>query len=189
MSDIRSLSSTQKLVLIAMLSALGTLLMYLELPWIFYNFLRIDLSDVVVLIALVVLGVKEGLLIAFIKSFIHFALPLSNYTAGIGEMAAFIASGAYIIGYYFAANKLNLGVIVSMIISVVFMTLLMTFLNWLVITPLYGIVLFGDLFPNIFDSEYITGIISIYIPFNLLKGAVIMVVFGSVAKSLNLSMK
>lgn len=189
MNGISSLSSTHKMVLIAMLSALGTLLMYLELPWVFYQFLRIDLSDVVVLVAFVVLGMKEGLLVAFIKAFIHFALPLSNYTAGVGEIAAFIASASYIVGYYLASNKLNLGVIWSLVLSIVFMTFTMTFLNWLIITPLYGIVLFGDVFPSIFTTEYIIGIISVYAPFNLLKGAVIMAVFYSVSKALQLELE
>ena len=188
MNGINTLSSTHKLVLVAMLSALGTLLMYLELPWVFYQFLRIDLSDVVVLVAFVVLGFIEGFLVGFINAFIHFALPISNYSAGIGEVAAFIASASYIIGYYLASNKLNLSVIWSLVCSIVFMTLVMTFLNWLIITPLYGIVLFGDVFPSIFTGAYITGILSVYLPFNLLKGAVIMAVFYMVSRALELKL-
>ncbi|QMS84287.1 ECF transporter S component [Candidatus Xianfuyuplasma coldseepsis] len=177
MTSIQSLSQTQRLTALGVLSALATALMYLELPFVFYNFLRIDLSDVVVLLVFIFFGAKEGLLVAFVKSSIHFVFPGTNYTAGVGELAAFLASAAYIGGFYFATNKLNLKVLLSMVFSVVFMSLLMTFANWLFITPLFGIALAGEVFPNIFNPTYITTILSVYIPFNLIKGGIIMAVF------------
>lgn len=177
-------SSTYKLVLTAVLSGLAILLFYFELPVTFYNFLRIDLSDVVVLVALVFLGVKEGLYIAFVKSLIHFIFPGLNPTGGIGETAAFIASASYIVGYYFASNKLNLRVIPSLVVSIVFMTLVMTFLNWALFTPLY-FTYYGDVWPNQFNWVFIWSILSVYVPFNLLKGVVIASVFYAIYKALN----
>lgn len=186
MSIAKNFSQTQRIVLLGMLGALGTLLMFIELPFVFYNFLRIDLSDVVVLVTFVVFGYKEGIMVGFIKALIHFMLPLLNPTGGVGELAAFIASVAYIAGIYIGMKKLKMSLVPSLIFSVVVMTLIMTFMNWILITPLFGI-LYGGIYPNIFNGTYIWGILSVYIPFNLLKGVVVMSVFYGVYRILKLT--
>ena len=111
----RAISDTQRIVLLGVLSSIAVVLMYLEIPITLFSFLRIDLSDVVVLIAFSMFGVRAGITVGFVKSFVHFMFPGSNPTYGIGEAAAFIASVAYIGGFYistikFKLNKINCSV-------------------------------------------------------------------------------
>ena len=188
MSIQKEFSATQRLVLLGILSALGTLLMFIELPWVFYNFLRIDLSDVVVLVAFVLFGFKEGILVGLIKALIHFMLPLLNPTGGVGEIAAFLASAGFITGFYVSHKHLKLNVIWSLGLTVVINAIIMTVLNWVIITPLFTM-LYGGVFPNLFNMTYVWGIISIYIPFNALKGAVIVTVFYFITRTLKIEIK
>lgn len=181
---VMSMSETRKIALLGILSSIGAALMYIEIPITLFNFLRIDLSDVVVLVTFTVFGFKEGVLVAFVKSFIHFLFPGTNPTYGIGEIAAFIASVSYIGGYYIALNKFNLKKIYAFVFSIVFMSILLTFLNWIIIAPLYYIFLYSDTYPDIFNWIYIDSIVSVFLPFNLIKGSVIFSVFYIVDKSL-----
>lgn len=178
------MSETRKIALLGILSSIGAALMYIEIPITLFNFLRIDLSDVVVLITFSVFGFKEGVLVAFIKSFIHFLFPGTNPTYGIGELAAFIASVSYIGGYYIALNKFRLKQIYSFVFAIIFTSTLLTFLNWIIIAPLYYIFLYSDSYPDIFNWVYIDSIVSVFFPFNLIKGIVIISVFYIVEKSL-----
>lgn len=181
---IQSMSETRRIALLGILSSIGVALMYLEIPITLFNFLRIDLSDVVVLVVFATFGFKEAVLVAFVKSFVHFLFPGSNPTYGIGEVAAFLASVSYITGYYIAKSRLKLSKLYASIFSITFMSVLLTFLNWIIIAPLYYIVLYSNSYPDLFNMVYIDSIVSVFLPFNLIKGVVIFSVFYAVEKSL-----
>lgn len=198
MTSLKELSSTRKLAYLGVFAALATALMYIEIPYPFSAFLRIDLSDVVVIVVAVLIGLKEGVLIAFIKAFIHLLFPGLNPTFGIGELAAFIASITYILSFVTLTNKLNLNVILSSVISIVVMSLTLTFFNWILFVPLYDTLYlqpnnlidifksFTANYPYLFDGEYMKFVFGLFIPFNLIKGTIIYVLFFAVNKSLKL---
>ena len=179
-----NISDTQRIVLIGVLSSIATVLMYLEIPINIISFLRIDLSDVVVLIAFSMLGVRAGITVGFVKSFVHFMFPGSNPTYGIGEAAAFIASITYIGGFYISTIKFKLNKVYSAIFTIAFMSFILTFLNCIIIAPLYYMVLSNADYPNLFNTTYINSITTVYLPFNLIKGTVIFTVFLTIDKIL-----
>ncbi len=180
-----NVTDTQRIVLLGVLSSIAVVLMYLEIPITLFSFLRIDLSDVVVLIAFSMFGVRAGITVGFVKSFVHFIFPGMNPTYGIGEAAAFIASVAYIGGFYISTIKFKLNRVYSAIFAIVFMSLVLTFLNWIIIIPLYYMVLYDDVYPNLFSLTYINSITSVFLPFNLIKGAVVFTVFLALEKVLS----
>jgi len=180
----KDMSETRRIALLGVLSGIGAALMYIEIPITFFNFLRIDLSDVVVVMTLMILGFKEAIVVAFVKSFVHFLFPGTNATFGIGEAAAFIASASYVIGFYLANIKLKLNKIYSSVISIIFMSSVMTVLNWIIIFPLYYIVIYNDSYPNLLNGVYINTILTVFLPFNLIKGGVIFSVFLALERSL-----
>lgn len=178
---------TRKIVTLGVLSALGAVLMMFEIPYPFVPFLRIDLSDVVVLIIFMMYGWKESFIVGVIKAAVHLLVMGPVGPAGIGQITALIASMSYVLGMYITTNKLNLNQIIGALVTILVVTTIMTVGNYLFITPIwFGGLTFLDVqgwvTPAAFGFEgvsggYLLAILVTYVPFNLLKAAVITSVF------------
>lgn len=94
--------STRKIVTLAILAGLGTPLMFIELapipiaPW-----LKFDLSDLVVFITIVIYGPIGAVIVAFIKSIIHFLVKGSDVGIPLPQFIAFVSSLAYSLPLYY----------------------------------------------------------------------------------------
>lgn len=186
-------NDTQKMVTLGILSALGAILMIIEIPYPLVPFLMIDLSDVVVLVIFAFYGWKEAALVGLLKTIIHALTKGAVGPIFIGQITAFIASMSYVLGMYISANKLNLNRLLSAIVSVMIVTIILTVANYLFITPIwFGGTTFLDIkdwvTPDAFGMDvkggYLLTILIVYVPFNLLKGAVITSVYFVVYKSI-----
>ncbi|MEF2615004.1 hypothetical protein [Faecalibacillus faecis] len=62
-------TKTQKMVLAAMLAALGMILNLIEIPYPFAPWLNLDLSEIVVLVAISTLGFIPALFVCICKFF------------------------------------------------------------------------------------------------------------------------
>ncbi|MGL4382380.1 MAG: ECF transporter S component, partial [Bacilli bacterium] len=71
------ISNTTRLSIIAMLSAVCVLLTYFEIPFL-ADFLKLEVSDVIVILATILLGFKSGLMLVFIKGVLHALLKPGN---------------------------------------------------------------------------------------------------------------
>jgi len=92
---------TKTLVTIAVLAAISIILYYLEFPLPFFPpFLKFDFSDLPAIIASLLFSPLIGLLIALIKNLVHL---LGTSTGGVGELANFIVSAAFVLaaGYFY----------------------------------------------------------------------------------------
>ncbi len=70
-----SRSKVHRLVGIALLAAIGYVLMMFSFPIIpAFPFLKLDLSDLVVLLGGLLYGPVGGIAVAFVRSLVHFAL-------------------------------------------------------------------------------------------------------------------
>ena len=186
---------TRRIVSLAILSALGTVLMIIEIPYPVFPWLMLDLSDVVVLVVFIVYGWKEAALVGLLKVVIH---GLFKGTVGpmyLGQLTAFIASMSYVLGMYLTTNKLNLNRFVSALISVGIVTFILTVANYYFITPswlVYSYATIGDINGVDFAAglgtsasmSYLVTILVIYVPFNLLKGAIVLGAFTAIYKSI-----
>jgi riboflavin transporter FmnP len=186
-------NDTKKMVTLGILSALGAILMIIEIPYPLVPFLMIDLSDVVVLVIFAFYGWKEAALVGLLKTTIHALTKGAVGPMFIGQITAFIASMSYVLGMYISANKLNLNRLLSAIVSVMIVTIILTVANYLFITPIwFGGTTFLDIkdwvTPDAFGMDvqggYLLTILIVYVPFNLLKGAVITSVYFVVYKSI-----
>lgn len=193
-----------RMTTLALLSALGFVLMafakieYPPAPW-----LKIEISDMVVLIAYAMYGFFGGFSVAIIKTVLDLAVwgPVG---LGIGNITALFTSCMFLLGLFLTSHvfhwfRKGLG---FRILSYLFITLLVTIsltaLNAIFITPSY-LTVFGEHphFSTCFDpgaienvvhyfhgknvmvdqGSYI-GIISlIYGPFNLLKASICFVTY------------
>ena len=186
---------TRRIVSLAILSALGTVLMIIEIPYPIFPWLMLDLSDVVVLVVFIVYGWKEAALVGILKVVIHGLFKGAVGPFYLGQLTAFIASMSYVLGMYLTTNKLNLNRFVSGLISVSIVTLLLTIANYFFITPswiFYGFATSGDMAGVDFASalgtsssfSYLWTILVIYVPFNLVKGGIVLGVFTAIYKSI-----
>lgn len=174
--------TTSRIATIGILSALGAVLMLIEIPYPFVPFLTFDLSDVVVLVIFVRYGWKDAALVGILKAAVHLLFKGAVGPIAIGQITAFIASMSYVLGMYITTNRLNLNRYLGAVITVIIVTVILTVGNYLFITPIwFGGTTYLDVqdwvTPEAFGLStgggYLVAILIAYVPFNLLKGALI----------------
>ena len=175
--------NTRELVTVAILSSLGAVLMLIEIPYPLIPFLAIDLSDIVVLIAFTIYGWKHAGIVGVLKVVVHALFKGPVGPAYIGQITAFLASMSYVLGMFILRDKLNMKTLVRAIGTVLVVTFMLTLGNYLFITPIwFGGTTFLDIkdwvTPEAFglsaNGGYLAAIIFAYVPFNLIKGAIIV---------------
>lgn len=191
-------NQTQRLIFnmtsTAILSALAIVFMlYVKIPYPGAPWLNIEFSDVVILVSYVSSGFLPALFVTIIKTLVSL---LVEPTAGpyVGQLAAIISSLTYLIMLVVCAKCFKLfskGLgyrIVGYIIILLINAVLMTVLNYWFVTPTY---MYGS-YTTCFNSEAVKGttewlkgfgtnyfevITVLYLPFNLLKGAIILALY------------
>ena len=151
--------------------------MFFEFPIILaFPFLKIDFSDVIVLLGTFVYGPIGGMGVALIRSTLHFIMTGASLPSLVGDFAGVLASICYLLPFYYLFKRQSnvlVGQAIAGVAGAVSMTIFMSFANWLFILPLY-IKLMG-LNLGMSTTKYILfGLV----PFNLIKGALVTVVFA-----------
>lgn len=162
-------TSTHRMVKIAFLSTLAVILFIFEFPIIPGSPLQVDLSDLPVIIGGVLYGPGAVILIALLKNILHVFFISRN--AGLaGEIAnfayaVFIAMPVALACYKRKPSQLKTVLISG--ITVLIAAFLMHLFNYYVTFPLYGLSQNGA-------WEVLR---TLYLPFNLVKGTILMVLF------------
>lgn len=166
---------TKKLAFIGILAAMAWIISFFSFPLLYWvPFLKIDFSDVPILLGMYVYGPLSGIAIAAIRSLLSYVATGGEAGFPIGDSAAFIATIVYTlpIYYFIKDNKLSRKKITTAGgLATLSLTVTLTILNWLVIAPLYMKVMGFDVGPI---TKYL--VISV-IPFNIAKGILISIVF------------
>ena len=102
------ITRTRKLVLSAALAALGMILGLLEIPYPFAPWLNLDLSEVVVIMAISMLGFKSALFVCVCKFLVSILFKGPVGPIAIGQITALIASLTICCVYYFLSQNLKL---------------------------------------------------------------------------------
>lgn len=188
-----NLYGTKILVKTAILGVVAFTIMLCEfqIP-IFALFLKMDLSDIPVLLAGFSMGPVAAVMVAAIKNLIH---AFITRTAFIGEVANF-ATGALIAvpaSLVYEHNRTKKGAIIGMILGTITMAIGMSFFNYYIAVPLYqkilniplnAIVSAGTkVTPHIVDLRTLT-VYSI-LPFNILKGIFVTLATSLIYKKLS----
>ncbi len=179
----RTLTSTQKLVRVSMLSALAFGLTFLSTPLpIFPSFLKIDIADVPAVFASILMGPLAGIAVQFIKNLLAYFLQ-GSLTAGVGEFANFVIGSAMVlpIGLMFKKNKSSKRFVIGAVISVIFTTIFACLLNYYLLLPAYAaafntstdsfVAMGGAIIPFV-DTMWEFLLFSIA-PFNIFKGTIV----------------
>lgn len=198
----KNIFNTKKMVTLSILAALGIPLMLIEIrPVPTATYLAFDFSDIVVYISVVIYGPFGGIIVAFIKSVVHYFIKGSMVGIPLDQFIAFVASLAYVLPFYYVMllikklykrNKNFIDAItiriVPIVVGIISLTVLLTILNYFWFTPWYYSLLGAKL-----PDEFLKFIVVTYGLFNLVKGVVLSGVFfilslrlDKVAKVLNI---
>lgn len=169
---------TRKIVVIGILAALAWIISRFTfpiLPWA--PFLKIDFSDIPILLGMYVFGPMAGVAIAGVRSLLSYVMSGGEAGFPIGDTSAFLATLSYTLPiYYLIKDRIpNMkSTLLSSGLGTVSLTVVLSALNWAFIAPMYMYVMGFSVGPM---REYLT--ISV-IPFNLLKGIFVSIVFFAV---------
>jgi riboflavin transporter FmnP len=202
----RTAKSVSNWLAYAMIGAIAFVVMKFEFPIMpGVSFLKMDFSDVIVVITTFIFGIGGGVAVAAIKCllsliFAGFALP-----SLVGELAAFLASMAFALPFYFLAGSVKeedrkslkgyLLPALGLLLGVLSLTVVMALTNQFLLTPVYAYtsvpqaaemhMSYAQLLT--FTEQTYLGkmlripsmssyIMGIIVPFNLIKGAINSVV-------------
>ncbi|MCR5805063.1 MAG: ECF transporter S component [Clostridia bacterium] len=179
--EIRS-ARTRRIAVCAILTALASILMFLEFPLTFFGIpglAKYDFSEIPVLVGAFALGPIYGVIIELLKNLIH--LPATG-TSGVGELSNFLVGSifSFTAGAIYNKFKTRKGALASMLIATVVFTALAIPLNWFVNIPFYVKVMnypmdkiVGMCAPvNPLIKDKMTVILYTFVPLNLIKGIV-----------------
>lgn len=189
-----SMIRTKDMTKVGMLSVIAFILMYFQLPITFVAppFMKLDISDLPVLMGAFTMGPVFGIIIAALKNIMHIIFK-GTMTAGIGELSNFLISStfAFVSAYFYRKHRTYKGAIISLTLGVLAMTALAMISNYFVVFPLYAKVMPMDAIIEMGSAitPRITGLFSMMIysvlPFNLIKGfttsAVMMLVYKKIS--------
>ena len=129
-----------KMVLIAMLSAVSVVLMYFDFPMAFIapSFYKLDFSEVPVLIGSFMLGPCAGVAIEAVKVILHLCIK-GTETAFVGDFANFILGCMYVLpaSIIYHCHKSRKVAVISLITGGIVLIISGTVLNALYLLPKY----------------------------------------------------
>lgn len=196
---IDSSKQTFKLVLIAIFIALSIIIGSFEVNYIPAPWLKIDFSEVVILIAINIIGADLALIIIVLRSFIRYFItggtniPFPFYGELIAVMFSYCLIFLYsVIKDYLLKNKVKYAEIYTGICVIVLISIFGFLVNFLLNVPAFSsagkyFFLSDDFLIEYFNFSlraYFISIISIYLPFNLLKYLLVFIAFNSIYYSL-----
>jgi len=198
----------KKMLYVVSLAAISIVLSLIEITWPVpgFNFLKIDFSEVAILVAILVLGTKETLVVVLIRTITRRLFRGWSPDELVGEMLAMFASFSIILGYAIAKKVLKQNErplfyevsvnhekmkISEFIIFTAFITLSLSITLWLInflfATPFYFSYFTGDIHFSVFTwipnaqfpniTSFMWFTIVGYFPFNITKGILVSIIF------------
>ncbi|MFG5572422.1 ECF transporter S component [Enterococcus faecalis] len=173
-------NKVQKMVSIAMLAAIGTVLQFVAFPIMpAFSFFKIDFSDIPILLGMFLYGPLAGVITAFVRSLLHLFLTGLAPQNMVGDFASFLASSIFTLPiFYFFGKKKNIRTnrIVGLVSGILALTIFMSIANYFVITPVY-LQLYGVTTQQFLGTSLASYVAIGIVPFNLIKGLLVSGVF------------
>ncbi|WP_107926194.1 ECF transporter S component [Lysinibacillus parviboronicapiens] len=169
---------------IGVLSSISIVLMLFNFPLPpFPNFLQVDFSDVPALLAAMTMGPVAGILVELLKNMLDWLLSGSITGVPVGHIANFTTGVLFIIPVTFFYSKLQRikGLIIGLVAGTIVMAVGMSLLNYVLFLPMYT--LFLGMEPVKGDALKDMIVLGI-LPFNLVKGVIVMIVTMLVCRNI-----
>lgn len=201
-NQFKNMSDVKKITFVGLFSAIATITSMLQIPFFAASFLKFEVSEAIVLVTVLILGLPYAILVALIKGFLHFMFISAE---PIGASVLILSSIFLAIMFHFLFKKFNL--LISLIISSILFTIVLCALNYFIVLPLYTGLSFDALTFNYesvtnltseqlnnynivkgwFPAGYLNSIFIIYVPFNLIKMGLVSFVVLLLNRSLSLT--
>ncbi|MBD7912960.1 ECF transporter S component [Clostridium cibarium] len=170
-----------KLIKISLLSAIAVILMYIEVPILpAFGWLKMDISELPVLMGAFAFGPIAGIVIEGIKILL-FLLLRGTQTGGVGEVANFIIGISFILPATIIYNrrKSKKNAVIGMIVGALFMEVFAIVANVYFLLPAYGMAMEPSQLMN-----YVTAGL---LPFNGIKAVLVSVITFLVYKRVSVA--
>lgn len=155
---------TRNLIMVALLSAISFALFMWEIKIV--GPLEFDLSDVVVVMAGFWMGLIPGILVALIKNILHLLFFIGS--GGIGELTNFVYAVLLMAPLALIKPKTWVKRIGLYILVIVFVTVSINVFNYYIAMPIYGIA----------QDIRFEMILLTFVPFNIVKTGVVILIFN-----------
>ncbi len=188
----KTVTRTRKMVVCAVMSAISTILMFLEFPVpVMPPFIKFDFSDLPALIASFSLGPVWGAVVCLIRNLINLT---NTYSLGVGELANFLmsASFAFTAGLIYKLNKCRKNAVIGSVAGAVASAVISFPVNYFITYPVYAKILLPieqilKAYESISGMEMTLAecLIIFNLPFTLIKGLVIALITMLIYKRLS----
>lgn len=185
----KNVSSTKRFTITACLAAVAFLLMFIEFPVIpVVSYLKLDFSDVPILLGTVMYGPVTGILIGVVKCLLHGLTRGFSPVEMLGLFANLCTSIALLLPFSWVFHRrrwtLRQRLLIGGGLATVVMTIVMTAFNYYVLTPAY--MQMFNWHPTLpINQLMLLGVV----PFNLIKGVLVSLVFGIIFVHVQRSLK
>lgn len=164
-----------------LLAAMAVILFYIEIPIV--AFYKLDLSVLPAILAGFAMGPTQGVAVVLMKDLVHL---LSTSTSGVGELADFLMSCAFVIpaSLMYRRCKSRKSAVRALVVGSALMTVAAVLVNYFVLIPTYQVLMNLPLEAIIgmgaavlpFIDNTLELVLFITAPFNILKSVVLSVV-------------
>ena len=133
----------KSLAVVAIMGAIGFILMVLEfpMPFLIPPFIKFDFSELPAIITAFALGPIQGIIVCLIKNLLHLFVTTS---AGVGELSNFILGAIFVgtAGIIYRYKKTRSGALIGSIVGALLMSVISVVSNYFVVYPAY-VTLYG----------------------------------------------
>lgn len=173
-------TKVQKMIAVAMFAAMAVVLQYVAFPVIpAFSFMKVDFSDIPVMLSMFLFGPGAGILTAFLRSALHLLTTGLEPTNMVGDVASFLATSLFTLPMFYFFNKgtsSRKNKILGVVTGIFALTVFMSLANYFVITPLY-LSFYGVTATQFLGTSLGQYVAIGVIPFNLVKGIIVSGVF------------
>lgn len=173
-------TKVQKMIAVAMFAAMAVVLQYMAFPVIpAFSFMKVDFSDIPVMLSMFLFGPGAGILTAFLRSALHLLTTGLEPTNMVGDVASFLATSLFTLPMFYFFNKgtsSRKNKILGVVTGIFALTVFMSLANYFVITPLY-LSFYGVTATQFLGTSLGQYVAIGVIPFNLVKGIIVSGVF------------
>ena len=133
----------KSLAVVAIMGAIGFILMVLEfpMPFLIPPFIKFDFSELPAIITAFALGPIQGIIVCLIKNLLHLFVTTS---AGVGELSNFILGAIFVgtAGIIYRYKKTRSGALIGSIVGALLMAVISVVSIYFVVYPAY-VTLYG----------------------------------------------
>ncbi len=188
-------TKTRNMVVVAMMSAIATVIYYLDFPMPFMpSFIKLDLSNVISLIAGFSMGPVAGVAVCLIKNAVQLLLKGLGTTMGVGNIFDFVTSAVFTLtaSAIYMKKRTFKSAVIGSVVGIIAFTVISLPLNYFVTYPIYAKAFGGmeavlgayrAILPGV---KNLFGALCIFnVPFTLLKGIICALITMLIYKPLS----